>query len=70
MAQTILNAESGELLIGLNNDIEAALRYLDGAAIDKEHVERWRDVVKQILDGRIVHPHSGGRKRRVTAAAA
>jgi hypothetical protein len=69
MAQTILNAEAGEALLGLNNDLAAALRYRDGETIEREHVERWLDVVKAILDGRVVHAHSGGRKKRGTTAA-
>jgi hypothetical protein len=70
MTQTVLNDEAGEALVGLNNDLDAALRYLDGDTIERANVERWRDEVKKILAGRVVRAHGGGRKRQHAPAAA
>jgi hypothetical protein len=71
MAQTILNDEAGAALVHLDADISAALRYLQGDAIPKEHVERWAEDLKKILDGKVTHPRTAGtRKPRKTPDAA
>jgi hypothetical protein len=69
MAQTILNDEASEALHHLNADVDAALRYLPGGDIPREHAERWAADLKTILGGRVTHPRTRGPGKRQAAAA-
>lgn len=67
MAQTILNDEAGEALHHLATDIDAALRYLPDGGIDRAHVERWRDDLKKVMEGRVTHPRTRGPSKKKLA---
>ncbi len=67
MAQTILNDDASTALHHLAADVDAALRYLNGEDIKREHVERWAEDLKKILGGRVI-PNTRG-PRRIKAPA-
>ncbi len=69
-----LTDDAAEKLANIHMDMDAALRYLSGNEIGREHVERWRDELKTAIHDKFVRPRNtaatttGGGKKKAGAA--
>lgn len=70
MSQFVLPEAAGDSLRNTLADMDAALRYLPGeTGIGRDHIERWRDSLREAVGQRVAAPaRRRGRKAKCASA--